>query len=111
MQVMEIIISSTLVLMLTIAFSCHAGRKASTYAPFQGNIDGVVDENEGGWPNDVVGPSSIKFSDSFPLPRQLTIDEIKGYIQSFVDAAKRALIAGKFCYRSDPWRVLMLTNQ
>lgn len=74
-----------------------AGRKASTYSPFQG-ADGVAPESEGGWPSDVVAPSAIPFSDSYPLPRELSIDEIKQYVTSFVDATKRALIAGNNRY-------------
>ena len=34
----------------------HAGRKASTYRPWEG--EGIISENEGGWKN-VVAPSAI----------------------------------------------------
>src|SRR6266850_7841700 len=37
----------------------HAGRKASTYRPWEGN--GTVPENAGGWKN-VVAPSAIAFA-------------------------------------------------
>src|SRR6202047_5352726 len=38
----------------------HAGRKASTYAPWAAH--GTVPESEGGW-NNVVAPSSVRFAD------------------------------------------------
>lgn len=69
----------------------HAGRKASTFRPWEG--DGVVLPELGGW-EDVVAPSAIAFSQSYPQPRALEIAEIKGLIQSFVEATKRALVAG-----------------
>ncbi|RPD62751.1 FMN-linked oxidoreductase [Lentinus tigrinus ALCF2SS1-6] len=71
----------------------HAGRKASTLAPF---IDpaAIADEASGGWPNDTVGPSALPYSDGFPLPKELTKAEIKGIIKAFVNAAKRAMKAG-----------------
>src|SRR5882672_2784846 len=44
----------------------HAGRKASTYAPWAGH--GTVPESNGGW-NNVVAPSALPFTDSSPMPR------------------------------------------
>src|SRR3982074_1142707 len=38
----------------------HAGRKASTYAPWEGH--GTVPESEGGW-NHVIAPSALPFAD------------------------------------------------
>ncbi|KAF9268088.1 FMN-linked oxidoreductase [Marasmius fiardii PR-910] len=71
----------------------HAGRKASTVAPF---IDFGMAATKAvhGWPDDVVGPTSEPFSDTFPAPRALTIPEIKEIVQAFKDAAVRALKAG-----------------
>jgi 2,4-dienoyl-CoA reductase-like NADH-dependent reductase (Old Yellow Enzyme family) len=37
-----------------------------------------------------VGPSTIPWSDEYPKPRQLTIEEIKRIQNDFVAAAKRA---------------------
>jgi 2,4-dienoyl-CoA reductase-like NADH-dependent reductase (Old Yellow Enzyme family) len=68
----------------------HAGRKASTYRPWSGN--GMLPVAEGGW--EAVGPSAIKFSDSYPLPKELTLDEIVAIRGSFAAATKRALEAG-----------------
>lgn len=68
----------------------HAGRKASTVRPWSGN--GEIPESEGGWTP--VGPSAIRFADNYPLPTQLTIDEIHAVTESFIAAAHRALKAG-----------------
>ncbi|KAI0376000.1 FMN-linked oxidoreductase [Pilatotrama ljubarskyi] len=71
----------------------HAGRKASTLAPFV-NMGRVADEAAGGWPDDVWGPSAIPFNDQFPKPKELTKEGIKRLVKGFVEAAKRAVRAG-----------------
>ncbi len=68
----------------------HAGRKASTAVPWQGNS--AVKPEQGGW--QVVAPSAIAFSDTYPMPRALAEKELDSIVRSFVDAAKRALKAG-----------------
>ncbi|KAF5379008.1 hypothetical protein D9615_006057 [Tricholomella constricta] len=71
----------------------HAGRKASTSAPW---IDG--DETAfaaaGGWPEDVWGPSDVPFDETYPRPKALTKEGIRRVVQAFVDAARRAVEAG-----------------
>ena len=69
----------------------HAGRKASTYRPWSG--DGAVPESAGGWTN-VLAPSAIKFTDSYPQPREMTTREIADTIAAFAAAARRAHAAG-----------------
>ena len=68
----------------------HAGRKASTYAPWRGQ--GAVASGAGGWP--VVGPADLPFSSSYPVPKQMTIAEIGATVEAFAAAAKRSLSAG-----------------
>jgi 2,4-dienoyl-CoA reductase-like NADH-dependent reductase (Old Yellow Enzyme family) len=68
----------------------HAGRKASTFRPWSGN--GAVAEADGGW--QTVAPSAVAFSDSYPMPRALTVDEISTIQHAFVTAAVRAVAAG-----------------
>ncbi len=68
----------------------HAGRKASTFAPWRGR--GKVDVQQGGW--EVVGPSSKAFSDSYPQPHEMTVAEIRAVVDDFAAAAKRSLDAG-----------------
>ncbi|KAJ3116679.1 hypothetical protein HDU96_009030 [Phlyctochytrium bullatum] len=74
----------------------HAGRKSSTLSPFFGKGDHnlLASEADGGWPNDVVAPSPIKGWPTAGLPRELTVEEIKGIVKAFADAAVRADKAG-----------------
>ncbi len=68
----------------------HAGRKASTFAPWRGS--GKVSPEQGGW--DVLGPSSKAFATTFPVPHEMSKSELKAAADAFVNAAKRALTAG-----------------
>ncbi|SDT33103.1 NADH:flavin oxidoreductase/NADH oxidase [Microlunatus soli] len=68
----------------------HAGRKASTAQPWNGG--GPVGPDDGGW--QPVGPSPVPFSDGFPTPHELTVDEIAEMVAQFRTAAARALAAG-----------------
>ncbi|KAH7359029.1 NADH:flavin oxidoreductase/NADH oxidase [Plectosphaerella cucumerina] len=74
----------------------HAGRKASNLAPWLSGQSqrAHATVEEGGWPDDVVGPSAIPFAEGWPQPKELTIAEIEALIQSFADAARRAVEAG-----------------
>ena len=69
----------------------HAGRKASTYRPWEGN--GTIPESEGGWSN-VVAPSALRFADHYPMPQSLSVEGIKNITASFAAAARRACQAG-----------------
>lgn len=68
----------------------HAGRKASTAAPWDGG--GMVAESDGGWP--VVAPSAVKFADNFPEPREMSLEDIEQAAADFTEAALRAVDAG-----------------
>lgn len=68
----------------------HAGRKASTYAPWKGK--GLVNEQEGGWK--VVSASPQPYAANFGMPHALTTEEIQNIVNRFRDAAVRALEAG-----------------
>ncbi|RYY20812.1 MAG: NADH:flavin oxidoreductase/NADH oxidase [Cytophagaceae bacterium] len=65
----------------------HAGRKASTYAPWKGS--GAV--AEGGW--ETVAPSAVPFADNYPQPVALDAAGIKKIIADFRSATERALQA------------------
>lgn len=71
----------------------HAGRKASTVAPW---ISGraMATEDIGGWPDDVWAPSAIRFIDTFPQPKEMSLEQIEEFKKAFVAATKRALKAG-----------------
>ncbi len=68
----------------------HAGRKGSTQRPWEGRS--AIDPAEGGW--QPVGPTDVPFSDVYPVPRPLTSGEIRGVVQAFRAAARRAHNAG-----------------
>jgi len=68
----------------------HAGRKASTAAPWLGGQK--VPIHEGGW--EPVAPSAIAFDATYAEPRALTIAEIDQIVEGFRAAARRALAAG-----------------
>jgi len=68
----------------------HAGRKASTQVPWVGSSK--VSVADGGWVP--VAPSAVAFSDTYPMPRAMTKDEIHGVVDAFAQAARRALQAG-----------------
>jgi 2,4-dienoyl-CoA reductase-like NADH-dependent reductase (Old Yellow Enzyme family) len=69
----------------------HAGRKASTYRPWEAN--GMIPESKGGWKN-VLAPSAIPFADNYPMPQALTDKGIKDVVTAFASAARRACEAG-----------------
>jgi 2,4-dienoyl-CoA reductase-like NADH-dependent reductase (Old Yellow Enzyme family) len=63
----------------------HAGRKASTQRPWEGN--GYVEPADGGW--QTVAPSPIAYGD-WATPKELTEADIADVVQAFADAAVRA---------------------
>ncbi|EON98291.1 putative nadph dehydrogenase protein [Phaeoacremonium minimum UCRPA7] len=71
----------------------HAGRKASTVAPFLSS-SALATKDVRGWPDDVVGPSAIPFSDALATPRELTLAEIEELKADFIRGAQRAVQAG-----------------
>jgi 2,4-dienoyl-CoA reductase-like NADH-dependent reductase (Old Yellow Enzyme family) len=68
----------------------HAGRKASTEAPWAGQ--GTVALERGGWTP--VAPSAEPFSPNYPVPRAMTDEDIDKVVGDFRTAAERALEAG-----------------
>ena len=69
----------------------HAGRKASTDAPWRGGKP--LAPADGGW-RPIHAPSATAFSDRSPVPDALDRDGIARVIAAFRDAARRALAAG-----------------
>jgi 2,4-dienoyl-CoA reductase-like NADH-dependent reductase (Old Yellow Enzyme family) len=69
----------------------HAGRKASTAAPFASK-KGFLTKEDGGW--DIVGPSPVPFNPGDPPPKELTLGEIASIREAFRVAAVRAKAAG-----------------
>jgi 2,4-dienoyl-CoA reductase-like NADH-dependent reductase (Old Yellow Enzyme family) len=68
----------------------HAGRKGSTRRPWGGY--GAIPASEGGWVP--AAPSAVAYSDDYAAPAALTIEGIRGLVEAFRAAARRALAAG-----------------
>jgi 2,4-dienoyl-CoA reductase-like NADH-dependent reductase (Old Yellow Enzyme family) len=68
----------------------HAGRKASTAAPWNGGA--VILPENGGWIP--VAPSPISFRENDPVPAELSCEQIAEVVAAFGAAAGRALAAG-----------------
>ncbi|KAI0927134.1 hypothetical protein AcW1_007527 [Taiwanofungus camphoratus] len=71
----------------------HAGRKASTVAPWL-NVGATATEAVGGWPDDVCAPSAVPYSDAYSRPKALTKGGIARIVRAFMDASRRAPQAG-----------------
>lgn len=69
----------------------HAGRRASSYAPWGTTGTGTVPVAEGGWKT--VAPSAVAFTGS-DEPIELDRDGIDRVVSDFQDAAVRAVDAG-----------------
>jgi 2,4-dienoyl-CoA reductase-like NADH-dependent reductase (Old Yellow Enzyme family) len=70
----------------------HAGRKASTYRPWEKAPQALVPETEGGW--QPVAPSPIAFEEGYGVPTELSEAEIGEIVRAFGQAARRSLEAG-----------------
>jgi 2,4-dienoyl-CoA reductase-like NADH-dependent reductase (Old Yellow Enzyme family) len=68
----------------------HAGRKASSTSPWEG--DSYIPLDQGGWR--AVAPSAIGYPKKDPTPQALTTEEIAALVQDFAETARRALAAG-----------------
>jgi 2,4-dienoyl-CoA reductase-like NADH-dependent reductase (Old Yellow Enzyme family) len=69
----------------------HAGRKASTAAPWLGSHP--VSQAEGGW-RPIWAPSAVPFSDKHQVPQALDEAGLRAIVRAFGEAAERALNAG-----------------
>jgi 2,4-dienoyl-CoA reductase-like NADH-dependent reductase (Old Yellow Enzyme family) len=67
----------------------HAGRKASTLRPWDDHLMASV--SEGGWT--AVAPSAVAF-EGYPVPHELTLEEIAEFAPTFAKAAANAVEAG-----------------
>jgi NADPH2 dehydrogenase len=68
----------------------HAGRKASSVKPWEGNRG--LKPGEDAW--ETIGPSPIPFGHDWPPPREITGDDMARLRASFALGAKRALRIG-----------------
>ncbi|KAG2084952.1 hypothetical protein BD769DRAFT_1374609 [Suillus cothurnatus] len=71
----------------------HAGWKASTVVPWLSS--GVAaTERIGGWPDNVWGPSTVPYKDTYPVPKEISKAQIKAIVVAFAEATRRVLKAG-----------------
>jgi len=68
----------------------HAGRKASTAAPWDGGR--AVPPGRGGWVP--LAPSPVRFDEGYAEPREMTREDMAGVVRGFAEAARLALKAG-----------------
>lgn len=71
----------------------HAGRKASTVAPWLSAAD-TATEAVNGWPDNVKAPSAIAFSPKLPTPKAMTSDDISELKDAWAQATRRSVKAG-----------------
>lgn len=70
----------------------HAGRKASSNRPWEGD-DHIADGDARGW--QTIAPSAKAFGVGLPkIPKEMTGEDIKRVQNNYVEAAKRAIAAG-----------------
>ncbi|KAJ3995542.1 NADH:flavin oxidoreductase [Lentinula boryana] len=70
----------------------HAGRKASTYAPWVQHKAGsrnTASQEENGWPDEVFGPSPIPWSENYVEPKELTKDQLIEIEDAFIASIAR----------------------
>ena len=67
----------------------HAGRKASTAPPWEGNHG--INPSDGGWTT--LGPSPVAFG-GLPTPRPMSHEDIQYVIGAFASSTRRAADAG-----------------
>ena len=73
----------------------HAGRKGGMQRPWFGN--GPLDDADlarGDMPWPPVAPSPLPVAEGWPVPHELSEEEIESLIDDFAEAARRALAAG-----------------
>ena len=71
----------------------HAGRKASTVAPWLSSGD-MADEHVNGWPRNVYAPSAISYNEKHAQPKEMTKNDIENFKNAWIVSVKRALAAG-----------------
>ena len=71
----------------------HAGRKASTVAPWL-SAGAVAGKDLNGWPDDVFAPSAIAYNEDHAQPKAMTLQDIDDFKAAWAASVKRALQAG-----------------
>jgi 2,4-dienoyl-CoA reductase-like NADH-dependent reductase (Old Yellow Enzyme family) len=73
----------------------HAGRKGSTRRPWDGGVELNAEDAAKGEPAwETLGPSAVRFADTYPLPKAMSTADMGEVIVAFREATRRALDAG-----------------
>ncbi|MEO1059832.1 MAG: NADH:flavin oxidoreductase/NADH oxidase [Actinomycetota bacterium] len=74
----------------------HAGRKASERRPWhrEAPLDDEDVQQRGEHPWEAIAPSSLPYDEGWPVPREMTLDDIESVVAAFGSAAARARDAG-----------------
>jgi 2,4-dienoyl-CoA reductase-like NADH-dependent reductase (Old Yellow Enzyme family) len=70
----------------------HAGRKASAAVPLAGAAPLATCDPPAAWRT--VAPSALPYGEQWPVPHQLTSEEVEELVEAFARAAHRAVDAG-----------------
>lgn len=70
----------------------HAGRKAATQRPWEGNLPLPPDGAEKPW--QIVGPSAVPVAENWPVPTPLEHGAMERLVEDWVAATRRADAAG-----------------
>ena len=71
----------------------HAGRKASTVAPWLAG-GAVATKEVNGWPDNVYAPSAVSYNEDLAMPHEMSIADIEALKDAWAEAVKRSLKAG-----------------
>ncbi|PVI03858.1 FMN-linked oxidoreductase, partial [Periconia macrospinosa] len=72
----------------------HGGRKTSMTPIYPGREHHIASKEEGGWADEVVGPSPVPFLPGYVVPKEITVEQIQEVVDAFGAAAARAVKAG-----------------
>ncbi|KAI7301499.1 NADH:flavin oxidoreductase/NADH oxidase, partial [Hortaea werneckii] len=71
----------------------HAGRKASTVAPWL-SAGAVAGPELNGWPDDVYAPSAIPWNENHANPKEMSLQDIQEFKTAYAESVRRAVQCG-----------------
>lgn len=71
----------------------HAGRKASTVAPWLSGGE-VAGKDLNGWPDNVLAPSAIPWNENHAKPKEMSLKDIEDFKAAWKASVERALEIG-----------------
>lgn len=71
----------------------HAGRKASTVAPWISSGATATPELDG-WPDNCLSASAEAYDERYPKPKEMSLDDIEAFKSAFSESVRRAVDVG-----------------